>query len=126
MEGDVHVRCRKSDLKICEEVYNVAGDEYKKLMKKEVEFFKDKEIPLKLHLDKDRFLPEYDDTEGAESCLGGLVLHAKKGRIVCSNTLDERLHLVYIEAIPEIRAHLFPNFKKKDMRAKPSEQPKHH
>jgi vacuolar-type H+-ATPase subunit E/Vma4 len=50
---------------------------------------------LKLVVDKDRFLPEYDDSEGAESCMGGVVLHAKKGRIVCSNTLDERLLLVY-------------------------------
>ena len=126
MEGDVHVRCRKSDLKITEEVVHSAGEEYKKLMKREVEFFKDKEIPLKIHLDKDRFLPEYDENEGAESCLGGVVLHARKGRIVCSNTLDERLQLVYLEAIPEIRRSLFPNFKKKDMRAKASEQPKHH
>ena len=126
MEADVHVRCRKSDWKIVEEIYIAAGEDYKKLMKSEVEFFKDKEIPLKLHLDKDKYLPEYDDNEGAESCLGGVVLHARKGRIVCSNTLDERLHLVYIEAIPEIRKNLFPNFKKKDMRAKAQVQPKHH
>ena len=125
MEADVHVRCRQSDVKIVEEIYIAAGEDYKKLMKKEVDFFKDKEIPLKLHLDKDKFLAEYDDNEGAESCLGGVVLHTRKGRIVCSNTLDERLHLVYIEAIPEIRKNLFPNFKKKDMRAKPTEKPKH-
>jgi len=112
-------------VKIVEEIYIAAGEDYKKLMKKEVDFFKDKEIPLKLHLDKDKFLAEYDDNEGAESCLGGVVLHTRKGRIVCSNTLDERLHLVYIEAIPEIRKNLFPNFKKKDMRAKPTEKPKH-
>jgi vacuolar-type H+-ATPase subunit E/Vma4 len=72
-----------------------AGDEYKKLMKKEVQIFKDRDVPLKLTLDTDRFLPEYDDNEGAESCLGGVILHAKKGKIVCSNTLDDRLSLVY-------------------------------
>jgi vacuolar-type H+-ATPase subunit E/Vma4 len=44
-----------------------------------------------LVVEKDRFLPEYNETEGAESCMGGIVLHAKKGRIVCSNTIDERL-----------------------------------
>jgi hypothetical protein len=41
--------------------------------------------------------------------MGGIVLHTRKGRIVCSNTIDERLQLVYQEAIPEIRAMLFPS-----------------
>ncbi len=41
--------------------------------------------------------------------MGGIVLHTRKGRIVCSNTIDERLQLVYSEAIPEIRALLFPS-----------------
>lgn len=86
-------------------------------MKKEVLFFQDKEVPLKIVVDKDRFLPEFDENEGAESCMGGVVLHARKGRIVCSNTLDDRLQLVYQEAIPEIRRTLFPSFKKKSVAA---------
>lgn len=45
--------------------------------------------------------------------MGGIVLHTRKGRIVCSNTIDERLQLVYSEAIPEIRALLFPSLIKK-------------
>jgi hypothetical protein len=44
--------------------------------------------------------------------MGGIMLHARKGRIVCTNTIDERLQLVYQEAIPEIRSLLFPCFKK--------------
>ena len=68
-----------------------AVEEYKNLLKSEVRLFKDRDVPLKLIIDKDRFLPEYDETEGGESCMGGILLHAKKGRIVCSNTIDERL-----------------------------------
>ena len=113
MEAEVHIRCRKVDLAYVQAVLDQAADEYKKLLKKEVKLFKDRDVPLKLILDSDKYLPEYDDNEGAESCLGGLVLHAKKGRIVCSNTLDDRLQLVYQEAIPEIRKTLFPSFKKK-------------
>lgn len=44
--------------------------------------------------------------------MGGILLHAKKGRIVCTNTIDERLQLVYQEAIPQIRSLLFPCFAK--------------
>lgn len=113
MEGEVHIRCRKSDLKIVQDVQQAAQDEYKALMKNEVKFFKDKDVPIKLVIESTKFLAEYDDTEGADSCMGGIVLHARKGRIVCTNTLDERLQLVVQEAIPEIRSMLFPCFAKK-------------
>jgi len=94
-------------------VQQAAADEYKALMKSEVKFFNDKDVPCNLIIETIKFLSEYDDTEGAESCMGGIVLHARKGRIVCSNTLDERLQLVVQEAIPEIRSMLFPCFAKK-------------
>lgn len=112
MEGEVHLRCRKSDFQLVTDVADQASQEYKALMKREVALFKDRDVPLKLVVEKDRFLPEFDDTEGSDSCMGGILLHARKGRIVCANTIDERLQLVYQEAIPEIRALLFPSFKK--------------
>ena len=93
-------------------VIDDATKEYKALMKKEVKFFFDKEVPCNVILDESAYLPVFNDTEGAESCMGGLLLHAKKGRIVCSNTLDERLGLCYQEAIPDVRNILFPSFKK--------------
>ncbi len=45
--------------------------------------------------------------------MGGIMMHARKGRIVCSNTIDERLNLVYQEAIPQVRSMLFPCLEKK-------------
>ena len=87
----MHIRCRKSDLKTVLSVADEATAEYKHLMKTEVKLFKDRDVPLKLIIDQDKFLAEYDETEGAESCMGGVLLHARKGRIVCSNTIDERL-----------------------------------
>lgn len=113
MEGEVHIRCRKADLQIVQEVYEQAGEEYKQMMKKEVKLFKDRDIPLRIIVESQKFLPDYDETEGAESCMGGIMLHARKGRIVCANTIDERLSLVYQEAIPDIRRLLFPSFIKK-------------
>lgn len=38
---------------------------------------------------------------------GGVVLSAQEGRIVCSNTLDQRLQLAYEQLLPEIRKTLF-------------------
>ena len=114
MEPEVHIRCRKSDHALVEKVVDQARDEYKRLMKNEVKSFKNKEVQLTLILESHKFLPEFQ--EGSEnpidSCMGGIMMHARKGRIVCSNTLDERLQLVHQEAIPQIREQLFPCFAK--------------
>jgi vacuolar-type H+-ATPase subunit E/Vma4 len=84
--------------------------EYQQMMAKEVRYLKGREPPCKLIVDTDAFLPEYDENEAADSCIGGIMMHSKKGRIVCSNTFDDRLALCYQEAIPDIRRTLFPSF----------------
>ena len=110
MEGEVVVRCRKSDEQLVTSVIEPAIKEYKEIMQREVKFFKGKDVPCKVTIDKNKYLPEYDENEAVDSCMGGIVLHTRKGRIVCSNTLDERLSLCYQEAIPDIRRILFPSF----------------
>jgi vacuolar-type H+-ATPase subunit E/Vma4 len=40
------------------------------------------------------------------SC-GGVVLTSADGRILCSNTLDHRVHIAYQANLPEIRKQLF-------------------
>ena len=114
MEGEVTLRVRKSDLDLLKQVMEPATKEYKAIMQKEVLALKGKDIPLKLIIDEKNYLPEYSENEGQDSCMGGLVLTCRRGRIVCSNTLDERLSLCYQEAIPDIRSkhqfdHNFPN-----------------
>ena len=126
MEAEVTVRCRKSDHAIVVSILDSAADEYRKLMKREVKIFKDREVPLKLILEDSKFLSEFNDTEGADSCMGGIMMHARKGRIVCTNTLDERLQLVYQEAIPDIRKSLFPSFKKEEKKPSEVSHVKHH
>ena len=126
MEAEVNIKCRKSDVDVVKKAIEPAIVEYKALMKKEVKALANRDIPCKVNVDE-KYLPEFHDEEGAESCLGGVILHCKKGRIVCPNTLDDRLQLVYQEAIPEIRRVLFPSFKKPtEHRAKPAETKHHH
>ena len=38
---------------------------------------------------------------------GGVVLTSADGKIVCSNTLDDRLAIAYEASLPEIRKRLF-------------------
>jgi vacuolar-type H+-ATPase subunit E/Vma4 len=93
MEPEVNIRCRKSDVATVERILGEAAEDYKKLIKAEVKGFKNKEVPLNLILDQNKFLPEFNEKSelATESCMGGIILHARRGRIVCSNTLDERL-----------------------------------
>ena len=64
MEPEVNIRCRQSDLNLVKEVVQSAIEEYKALMKKEVKIFKDKEVPIKVNIDDNKFLPEYTESEG--------------------------------------------------------------
>ena len=121
MEPEVNIRCRKSDAAIVERVLAEAAAEYQQLLKAEVKAYKNKEVAINLILDQNRFLPEFNEAseQTTDSCMGGILMHARRGRIVCSNTLDERLQLVYGEAIPEIREKLFPCFAKPPKVEKP-------
>jgi ATP synthase (E/31 kDa) subunit len=38
---------------------------------------------------------------------GGIVLSAMKGKIICSNTLEQRLRFAYEQQLPKIREMLF-------------------
>jgi len=121
MEPEVNIRCRRSDAAIVERVIAEAADEYQKLLKAEVKAYRNKDVQINIILDHGKYLPEFnkDSDQATDSCMGGILMHARRGRIVCSNTLDERLQLVYGEAIPEIREKLFPCFTKPPKPEKP-------
>ena len=70
------------------------------------------DIPCEVIVDQNNFLPEWNPEDLNKSCLGGFVIYCKKNRIVCSQTLDDRMALVYAQAIPAIRNTLFPSLVK--------------
>lgn len=62
------------------------------------------------NLDTKNFLPPAGDgKEGEEenSCAGGVVVASGDGKIVCSNTIDERLKIAYAQNLPMIRGTFF-------------------
>ena len=109
-EPSMILRVRKSDLQLVKSQIGAATKIYKDLMLSQVVAFKDKkDIPCRVSVDEENFLPEWNESDMKNSCLGGIVMYAKKNRIVCSQTLDDRMALVYAQAIPQIRASLFPS-----------------
>lgn len=69
------------------------------------------EIPCTIIIDKKVYLESVEDNE-ATGCIGGFKIFAKKGRIVCSQTIDDRIELCFQAAIPAIRHMLFPSMRR--------------
>jgi vacuolar-type H+-ATPase subunit E/Vma4 len=127
IEADVTLRCRKSDVAHVEAIIEPAIAEYKKLMIGQVKALQGREdIPCKVKVDKEHFLPEWNEADQLNSCLGGFVMYCKKNRITCSQTLDDRIAMTYQQAIPEIRTALFPSLIKEVKVREPKPRNAHH
>ncbi|XP_042445499.1 V-type proton ATPase subunit E-like [Zingiber officinale] len=99
-EPAVVLRCRKDDLDLVESVLTLAKKEYAD---------KSSANPPDIGIDKNTFLPPPLNPKNAHGsyCSGGVVLASRDGKIVCENTLDARLDVVFRKKLPEIRKHLF-------------------
>lgn len=97
------VRVRQSDLMLAKEILDPA--------RKQFAASYGTEAPT-LTLDQRDFLPPppakttSDDDEGV-TCSGGVVVTSADGRVVVSNTLDQRVHIAYEANLPDIRGKLF-------------------
>ena len=118
MEGQIFIRCRESDVKIIESIQDEAIAEYRNLVVTQVKRFEGKDpkdIPCVIVIDSKR-LESIEENEMTGS-VGGFKLFAKKGRIVCSQTIDDRIDLVFQSAIPAIRYMLFPSLRRPEKKS---------
>ena len=114
IEPRVILKVREEDLDLIKRVIEPAKDEYIQAMIASVEGLEDKEtIPCEVLVDERNFLPTYNEDPTAESCLGGFEIYANNNRTVCSQTLDDRMALVFAAATPAIRKNLFPSLRRK-------------
>ncbi|KAL6627174.1 hypothetical protein ACP70R_030900 [Stipagrostis hirtigluma subsp. patula] len=99
-EPAVVLRCRKEDLELVDSVLESAINEYAK---------KANVYPPEVVVDRQVYLPSAPSHYQAHgiSCSGGVVLASRDGKIVCENTLDARLQVVFRKKLPEIRRSLF-------------------
>jgi len=120
-EENVTVHCRREDEKVVEAQLETAAKAFKDAVSKASGFTP----TLNLHLSKTDYLPPGPQTaNGAASCCGGVKLTARNGKIVCKNTIESRLDLVYKELQPTIRGLLF-GYRPAAI-GKPSKQQPHH
>jgi V-type H+-transporting ATPase subunit E len=98
-EDEVTIYCRGDDVKTVQGILKPAVKEYVELMKRESGVTLKPMVVLNTNRSKDL----------QDSTYGGVLLTALNGKIVCDNTMNSRLHLVYQELLPSIRAILFPD-----------------
>lgn len=104
LEQELIIKCRKEDAGLVQSLLPECESEFSEIMMKEC----NEEFKTKLTLNES----EYMTTEQGGEC-GGVVLYTRDKRIVCNNTLRERLDLCFEELLPHIRRLLFPSKKAK-------------
>uniref|UniRef100_A0A2P2KXG7 V-type proton ATPase subunit E n=1 Tax=Rhizophora mucronata TaxID=61149 RepID=A0A2P2KXG7_RHIMU len=99
-EPAVLLRCRREDHHLVESVLDSAKEEYAEKVKVH---------PPEIIVDHHVYLPPAPSHYNAHGpfCSGGVVLASRDGKIVCENTLDARLDVVFRKKLPEIRKWLF-------------------
>eukprot|EP01024_Parvocaulis_polyphysoides_P059241 TRINITY_DN63_c0_g1_i3.p1 TRINITY_DN63_c0_g1~~TRINITY_DN63_c0_g1_i3.p1 ORF type:complete len:228 (+),score=50.28 TRINITY_DN63_c0_g1_i3:209-892(+) len=95
------VKCRQADTSIVQGCLQLAQAKFKSQYNA---------VAPELTVDTSDFLPpapkDLDDEE-TPSCVGGIAVTSLDGRIVCSNTLDDRLEISYSQNLPTVRSLLF-------------------
>ena len=99
-EPAVQVRCRQADLVLVQQAAPQAAAKHAQAAGV---------AAPKVSVGSDPFLPPAAPTPGyeGESCAGGVVVASMDGRVVCSNTLDDRLSVAVDANLPLIRKELF-------------------
>jgi V-type H+-transporting ATPase subunit E len=95
-EEDVVVLCRPTDVPVCEAAVPGAVQMYKEILLKETGLAVNPKVRVNT-----------DPKKALQDASGGVVVTACAGRIVCDNTLDARVGLVYDELLPTIREELW-------------------
>ena len=102
LEDEIELMCREEEVDYINSIKRECENEYSDFMKKET----GDDYNCKLSVIEDIHLT---NANGARC--GGVILLAHKRRIVCSNTLEDRLNLVFEQELPRLRNGLFPKEK---------------
>jgi V-type H+-transporting ATPase subunit E len=97
-EIEVTIYCRNEDRASVASILPAAIEEYVEIIERE----------SGIKLSPKVSLNENEAKDLADATYGGVCLTAINGKIVCDNTLQARLTLVYEELLPSIRSILFP------------------
>ena len=94
LEPSLLIRVRKQDEKLVKGMLKQCEKKFSEIMKKATT----RDYECKVRVMENEFLKE---AEGG--ALGGIILYTENQRIVCPNTLHNRMNLCFEELLPAIR-----------------------
>ena len=98
MERNVSVEMKECDLKITRELFKECEREFTEVMRRET----GREMETALTASS------YTLEEQNTKIIGGVFLRSSEGVIVCDNSIDSRVRLIFEQLLPVIRNMLFP------------------
>ncbi|KAL4419923.1 hypothetical protein ABPG75_007021 [Micractinium tetrahymenae] len=98
------VRCRQADVQLVQDAMGAAQAKFKQEFGKPAP---DMELDTAHPLPPPPRAGTHTHDDEFQSCCGGVVVTSADGKIVCSNTLDDRLRITYSQNLPDIRTVLF-------------------
>lgn len=100
LEAEVIIRCREVDVELVQSIFGSCEAIYKEQLSKLANTAgKALKMTVKLQLDKSNYLPPRS--------AGGVELFAPGGKIMISNTLENRLQMIGDQMLPDIKETLF-------------------
>ena len=99
LEENLELKVREEEVDLVNGMLDECEQKYSEVMLEETK----REYSCKLTVRDDKYL-----TQEEGGLCGGIVLYAHDRRIVCPNTLEDRLNLVFENELPSLRAGLFP------------------
>ncbi|CAD8064734.1 unnamed protein product [Paramecium primaurelia] len=99
LEPRIELMCLEQDVQLIRTILVECQEEFTKIIQRETA----KDFKTTLSINQSQYLTD----KGGKPILGGVVLSCANNRIVCSNTLDDRLELSLQEFLPDIRNGLF-------------------
>jgi len=105
MEDRVIIQCRQEDKDLVEKQLKPALELYKSTMKEA----SGESVECDVVMDKKNFLAAgpVKGQKSAKACRGGIVAIARKGQLICRNTVESRLNQSFMSLKPQLRALLF-------------------
>ena len=103
MERNLNVELKGEQIKEAEKVFANCEKEFSLIMEKETGIFMESKLSIS----------GYNLEECNQKILGGVFLRSSDGVIVCDNSLDSRVRLIFEQVLPTIRGTLFPKSDKK-------------
>lgn len=98
MERNVTIELKAEHAQIAKSVFSNCSRRFNEIMQNETGKSMDSNLTLSVF--------ELEDAN--KKIIGGVFLRSSDGVIVCDNSIDSRVRLIFEQLLPQIRASLFP------------------